>query len=57
MARHTIINKHGQATEYFWSDEHATDPKQVTVFRQTESGIKKMRGVTFNAKANRIVKQ
>lgn len=55
--RHPIQNKHGEATEYFWSDKHSTDPKRATVFRKTENGIKKMRGVHFDSKAGKIVKQ
>lgn len=57
MARHPITNKHGKATDYFWSDKHADNPEQATVFRKTEAGIKKMRGVVFDAKLGRIVKQ
>jgi len=57
MARHVINNKHGQPTEYYWTDKHAADPQRVTVFRKTESGIKKMRGVFFDSKAGRIVKE
>ena len=57
MARHPISDKNGKPTEYFWSDKHATDPQKVTVFRKTEEGVKKIRGVTFDSKAGRIVKQ
>ena len=57
MARHPISDKHGRPTEYFWSDKHAENPQRATVFRKTESGIKKMRGVHFDAKAGKIVKQ
>ncbi len=57
MARHIIFNKHGQPTEYYWTDEHASDPERVTVFRQKEDGVKKMRGVFFDSKAGKIVKQ
>ena len=56
MARHTINNKHGQPTDYYWTDKHAEDPARVTVFRKTEAGIKKMRGVSFDSKTGRIVK-
>ena len=55
--RHPINDKNGKPTEYFWTDKHAVDPERVTVFRKTEAGIKKMRGVTFDSKAGRIVKQ
>ena len=57
MARHPISDKNGKPTEYFWSDKHATAPERVTVFRKTEEGVKKMRGVIFDSKAGRIVKQ
>ena len=57
MARHPINNKHGQPTDYFWTDKHATDPKRVTVFRKTEAGIKKMTGVHYDSQNGRIVKQ
>jgi hypothetical protein len=57
MARHTINNKHGNPTEYFWTDKHAADPEKVTVFRQTETGIKKMTGVHYDSKTGKIVKQ
>ena len=56
MAKHPISDKHGKATEYFWSDEETTDPTKATVFRQTEKGIKKMTGVTFDSKTGKIVK-
>ena len=57
MARHPISDKNGKSTEYFWTDEHAADPKRVVVFRQTETGIKKMTGVHYDSTAGRIVKQ
>jgi hypothetical protein len=57
MARHTINNKHGRPTEYFWTDKHADNPEKVTVFRQTETGIKKMTGVHFDSKTGKIIKQ
>ena len=57
MARHPITDKNGKPTEYFWNDKNATNPEQVVVFRKTEEGVKKMRGVVFDSKAGRIVKQ
>lgn len=57
MARHPINNKHGNPTEYFWTDKHADNPEKVTVFRQTESGIKKMTGVHYDSKTGKIIKQ
>lgn len=57
MARHTITNKHGKATDYFWSDKYAEDPKRATVFRQTESGVKKMTGVHFDTVTGKLVRE
>ena len=57
MARHIINNKLGQPTDYYWTDKHAEDPARATVFRKTEAGIKKMRGVHFDSKTGRIVKE
>ena len=57
MARHPITNKNGKQTDYFWSDKHAADPERVTVFRQTESGIKKITGVHYDSKNGKIIKQ
>ena len=57
MARHTINNKHGNPTEYFWTDKHAADPERVTVFRKTETGIKKMTGVHYDSKAGKIIRK
>jgi hypothetical protein len=56
MARHTILNKAGKSTDYYWTDKHADDPTRVTVFRKTEDGVKKIRGVVFDSKAGKIVK-
>ena len=56
MARHPI-NKHGKPTEYFWTDKHADNPERATVFRQTDSGVKKMTGVHFDSKSGKIVKE
>ena len=57
MARHPINNKHGKATEYFWTDKHAADPEKAVVFRKTEEGVKKMTGVHFDTKSGRLVKE
>jgi hypothetical protein len=56
MARVTIIKKDGTATPYFWSDTESTPPSERTVYKQTEAGVKRMRGVHFDASAKRIVK-
>lgn len=58
MARHPINDKNGKETEFFWSDKHATDPSKATVFKKTTEGdVKKMRGVHFDSKSGKMVKE
>ena len=57
MARQPITNKHGTPTEYFWTDKHADNPERAIVFRKTETGVKKMNGVHFDAKSGKMVKE
>jgi hypothetical protein len=56
MARITITRKNGTTTQYFWSDTDSTPSSEKTVYKQTAEGVKRMRGVHFDASANRIVK-
>jgi hypothetical protein len=56
MARIRITKKDGTPTPYFWSDKDGTDRTQQTVYKQTESGIKRMRGVRFDAVSKRMRK-
>lgn len=56
MARITIQRRNGTATRYFWSDaERGTDSKK-TVYKRTDNGIKRMRGVHYNTVTKDIVK-
>lgn len=57
MAKVKIYKKDGTPTPYFWSDSDGTDRTRQTVFKQTDEGIKRMRGVHFDAVANRIHKE
>lgn len=54
MARHRIVDRDGRPTRYFWSDKHGTDRKHRTVFKKTGEGVKRMRGVHFDAEAKRL---
>jgi hypothetical protein len=56
MARIRITKKDGTPTPYFWSDKDGTDRTQQTVYKQTDSGIKRMRGVRFDAVSKRMRK-
>ena len=56
MARTRIVKKDGSPTPFFWSDKDGTDRERKTVYKQTESGVKRIKGVYFNAVTNRIRK-
>lgn len=49
-----ISRKDGTPTQYFWSDKDGKADK--TVYKQTTDGVKRMKGVHFDAGARRIVK-
>jgi hypothetical protein len=50
----TIYKKDGSPSPYFWSDEDGTDADRKTVYKKTGDGIKRMRGVHFDAKRKKI---
>ena len=56
MARITIYKKDGTKTPYFWIDRDS-DRKHLTVYKRTPDGVKRMKGVHFDAVANRFEKQ
>jgi hypothetical protein len=56
MAKTKIFKRDGSPTPYFWSDNKGEDRTKVTVYKQTESGVKRMRGVLFNTVTNRMKK-
>lgn len=57
MARHRIRDKHGKPTKFFWSDKDGNDQTSRTVYKQTPDGVKRMRGVHFDADKNRFRKE
>lgn len=57
MAKVKIFKKSGASTPYFWSDEDGTDRTRQTVYKQTEDGVKRMRGVHFDSVTNRMNKE
>jgi len=48
MARHRIHDDNGKPTRYFWSDKHSANRTRVTVFKETDEGIKRMKNVFFD---------
>ena len=55
MAKIMIVKRDGTATPYFWNDRDA-ERTRLTVYKETETGIKRMMGVHFDATTNRIHK-
>lgn len=54
MAKTKIYKTDGKPTPYFWSDRDGEEQTAVTVYKQTASGVKRMRGVRFNAITNEM---
>jgi hypothetical protein len=55
MGRHSILRKDGSASRYFWLEADKATPEK-TVYKQTPDGVKRMKGVHFDAATNQIVK-
>jgi hypothetical protein len=56
MAKNKIFKKDGTPTPYFWTEKGGVDQTQKTVYKQTEDGVKRMKGVHFDAVENRMHK-
>ena len=56
MAKARILKKDGKPSAYFWSDKHTGDRAFQTIYKQTAEGIKKIKGVHYNALTNKVVK-
>jgi len=56
MAKIRIFKNDGTPTAYFWSSKHSSNRAFMTVFKQTPDGIKRMKGVHFNAVKNTMHK-
>lgn len=54
MAKILIFKKDGAPSPYFWSDRDADKRNNVTVYKNTEQGVKRMTGVRFNPATNRM---
>jgi hypothetical protein len=57
MAKIKIFKKDGSPTPYYWSDKDNPDRANLTVFKKTVEGIKRMTGVHFDANKNKFVKE
>jgi hypothetical protein len=57
MARTRIFKKDGTPTPFFWTDKDGKAPTEKTVFKKTDTGVKRMKGVHFDVKKNVFCKQ
>lgn len=57
MARTRIYKKDGTPTPFFWSDKDGSERTRQTVYRQTPSGVKRMKGVHFHVEKNEFQKE
>ena len=55
MARIMITKRDGTPTPYFWIDRDS-DRTYLTVYKKTPDGVKRMRGVHYDAVNKRIHK-
>ena len=56
MKKIPILKKNGSPSPFFWSEADGTDRSRQTVYKQTEEGIKRMKGVTYDVAANQVNK-
>lgn len=56
MAKIRIMKKDGTPSRFFWLDRDGGDRTNETLYRETEDGVKRIRGVHFNAVTNRVRK-
>ncbi len=54
MSRIKINRPDGTPSPYFWEDTEAGDKHARTVYKQTDDGVKRMRGVHFDAARKKI---
>ncbi len=56
MKKNPIPKKNGSPSHFFYSDAEGSDQSRQTVYKQTEEGVKRMKGVTYDVAAKRINK-
>jgi hypothetical protein len=56
VAKIQIVKKDGTKTPYFWVDRDS-DRQHLTVYKKTPDGIKRMKGVHYDALTNRFHKE
>lgn len=54
MSRNKIVKKDGTPTPYFWSDKDGKELTEKTVYKLTERGVTRMKGVSFDVTRKKI---
>lgn len=54
MAKVRIKRPNGTPSPYFWSDREESARNRKTVYKQTEDGVKRMRGVHYDPVEQRM---
>lgn len=54
MARVKIVRPNGSPSPYFWNDKEEGDKVHRTVYKITADGVKRMKGVHFDAVRNEL---
>jgi hypothetical protein len=54
MARIQIVKKDGTPSRYFWSDSDGSSPTRKRVYRETSTGVRRLRDVRFDSVKKRI---
>jgi hypothetical protein len=54
MQKVRISKKDGTSTPYFYAHEESADRTRQTVYKDTSSGVKRMKGVSYDAVAKRM---
>lgn len=57
MARFKIDRPDGTPTPYFYSDKDGTEPSRKSVYKETEDGVKRMKGPLYDSKKKRMRKE
>jgi hypothetical protein len=54
MAHVKIVRPDGSPSPYFWNDKEEGDKRHRTVYKTTADGIRRMKGVHFDAVRNKV---
>ena len=54
MARVKIDRPDGSPSPYFWSDKEASSEAYKTIYKKTDRGVKRMKGVRYDPLENKL---